>query len=124
RDRQSRCARPRSSRHLPVEQVHYRPPPATTLNLQLSLLSKPERQLVASVFNQRALPSEKQWSALPAPRQAAVLDASYELVRYRSLSDNLPRESTAPLSYQLLKERSRLPAVTAASRPEPPVRSE
>lgn len=104
-----------------VEQVHYRPSQATTLNHQLSLLSKPERQLVASVFNQRALPSEKQWSALPAPRQAAVLDASYELVRYRSLSDNLPRESTAPLSYQLLKERSRLAAVTAASRPEPPV---
>lgn len=103
-----------------VEDIHYRPAQATVLNHQLNLLDQSERQLVANIFNQSSLPTDERWAELPQPRQAAVLDAAYELIRYRTLSDRLPRERTAPLSYQLLKERSRIPATSSVNQPAPP----
>lgn len=108
-----------------VDSVHYRASQASQLRHRLRQLSPAEQVLAAGMFSRRQLPGPETLAPLPRDRQAAVLDAAYELTRYRTLVDKLPRNETAGLSYSLLKERARLPVrASQEPLPTPPVRDD
>ncbi len=92
-----------------VDDIFYRPSQATLVRSQLDQLSEDERTLAAHSFVAKAAPNHSELTQLAPERQAALLEATYQFTRYRALSDKLPRQETAGLSYALLQARSRTP---------------
>lgn len=108
-----------------VEEVHYRPSAATSVAHSLSSLPESHQTLAAAIANGYVAPSSDEMLALPPRERALVLDATYDYVRYRSEADNWPREIAAPLSHNLLRERSKIGSVAPLEKPpEPAVRDD
>ncbi|SOB77895.1 protein of unknown function [Marinobacter sp. LV10R510-11A] len=108
-----------------VEEVHYRPSAATSVAHSLSSLPESHQTLVAAIANGYVAPSSDEVLALPRRERAFVLDATYDYVRYQSEADNWPREIAAPLSHNLLRERSKIGSVAPLEKPpEPAVRDD
>src|SRR5690606_6911560 len=103
-----------------VEDIYYRPSQATLVHNQLDQLTADERTLAASSFAQREAPADTTMAPFAPERQAALLEATYQFTRYRTLSDKLPREETAGLAYSLLQARSRVPAQSPLVPPQTP----
>jgi hypothetical protein len=108
-----------------VSRVYYRPSAATSVAYQIDQLPEPQQQLAAAIANGYVAPDAPEVRALPEPEQAAVLDATYDYVRYQSEAEGWPRGYAAPLSHRLLMARSRIHgAVPKDTPPTPPVRDD
>jgi hypothetical protein len=102
-----------------IDSVYFRPSQATQLRNDLRQLNPSERNLVSLIDENHQLPDAEATAALTPDRRAAVLETAYELVRYRTQSDKLPRQATADLSYALLQARSKIPKSSGLR--EPPI---
>jgi hypothetical protein len=80
--------------------------------------------MASALANGYLQPDSPELMALNESDRAAVLDATYDYVRYQSEADNWPREFAAPLSHSLLRERSKLNAGYPSPPPEPAVRDD
>jgi len=108
-----------------VSSVYYRPSAATSVAYQLQQLPEAHRQMAAAIANGELAPDAAELRRLPAAEQAAILDATYDYVRYQSEAEGWPRDYAAPLSHRLLAERARLGEMPApAPVPVPPVRDD
>ncbi|ADE15592.1 conserved hypothetical protein [Nitrosococcus halophilus Nc 4] len=103
-----------------VDSVYFRPSQATELRHHLRQLSPSERNLAFSIHENHQLPDGEAIEALTPDRHAAVLETAYELVRYRTQSDKLPREVAADISYELLRARSKIPESSGLLAPPMP----
>ncbi len=101
-----------------VSEVNYRPSAATDVSYAIESLSDHEQQLAAAVANGYVTPEASEVTSLEPERQAQVLDATYDYVRYQSEAEGWPREFAAPLSHALLKRRSEIE--DAPPLPKPP----
>jgi hypothetical protein len=107
-----------------VDNVEYRASAATAVSHSLDSLSS-QQQLTASALANGYLQTDSpELMALNDTDRAAVLDATYDYVRYQSEADGWPRELAAPLSHSLLRERSKLNAGYPPPPPEPAVRDD
>ncbi|WP_417539080.1 DUF4105 domain-containing protein [Marinobacter sp.] len=108
-----------------VEKVHYRASAATAVAHSLDALPKPQQTLAAAIANGYVEPDSDEVLALPAQERAHLLDATYDYVRYQTEADSWPREVAAPLSHNLLRERSKIHGVVSLDEPpEPQVRDD
>ncbi len=100
-----------------VSDIYYRPSSATSVAYTLEQLTDRQRTLAAAIANGFVRPNADELQSMPPRERARLLDATYDYVRYQSEAEGWPREIAAPLSHQLLRERSRIDGVEA---PEPP----
>ncbi|MBW0147467.1 Lnb N-terminal periplasmic domain-containing protein [Marinobacter arenosus] len=108
-----------------VAGVYYRPSAATSVAYSLETLPDDHQTLAAAVANGYVEPGAEEVRVLSPEERAHVLDATYDYVRYQSEADGWPREFAAPLSHELLTERSRIDNAEApAPPPEPKIRDD
>ena len=108
-----------------VEEVYYRPSAATSVSHRIDLLQDDHQTLAAAIANGYVDADSPEVKALSDEQQARVLDTTYDYVRYQSEAEGWPREHAAPLSHDLLRERSRIRGVAAQSGPpEPAIRDD
>lgn len=108
-----------------ISEVGYRPSAATAVSYALDELPEDQQALAAELANDDLKPGAIAGKLPSTAQQAAVLDATYEYVRYQSEAEEWPREQVAPLSHSLLLARSQLPQTsTPPSPPEPEVRDD
>jgi hypothetical protein len=107
-----------------VDHVEYRASAATEISHSLDSLSAQQRLIASALANGYLKPSSPELMALNETGRAAVLDATYDYVRYQSEADGWPRDFAAPLSHALLRERSLLNAGYPPPPPEPAVRDD
>lgn len=108
-----------------VSDVYYRPSAATSVAYSLKALPDAHQTLAAAIANGYVAVESNEVRRLAPQQRAHVLDATYDYVRYQSEADAWPREFAAPLSHDLLTERSQIdnePAPTAP--PEPSIRDD
>ena len=91
-----------------VESVHYRPSAATEVSYAVDSLPDDHQTLAAAMANGYLEPSSPEVTSLPEKERAHVLDATYDYVRYQSEAAGWPREFAAPLSHDLLRQRSKI----------------
>lgn len=91
-----------------VADVEYRPSSATQVSHSLRQLDSSQRRLAGAIANGYVTVDGPEMQALESAGQAAVLDATYDYVRYQSEAAGWPREYAAPLSHDLLRSRSQL----------------
>jgi Domain of unknown function (DUF4105) len=101
-----------------VSDVHYRPSAATEVSYAIGQLPPDQQTLAAAIANGYVKPGASEVKTLSDAERARVLDTTYDYVRYKSEADGWPRDIAAPLSYQLLRERSDID--NAPTVPEPP----
>jgi len=104
-----------------VKEVHYRASAATSVAHSLAALPKSHQTLAAAMANGYVEPGSDEVLALPPRERARVLDATYDYVRYQSEADDWPREIAAPLSHNLLRERSKIDGVAPLEKPPEPL---
>ncbi|MDK9556592.1 DUF4105 domain-containing protein [Marinobacter sp. M216] len=108
-----------------VAGVYYRPSAATSVAYSLETLPDDQQTLAAAVANGYLAPGAEEVRALSPEERAHVLDATYDYVRYQSEAESWPREFAAPLSHELLTERSKIDnAAAPAPPPEPDIRDD
>ena len=107
-----------------VDNVEYRASAATAVSHSLGSLSSNQQLLASALANGYLQPNGQELMALNETDRAAVLDATYDYVRYQSEADGWPRELAAPLSHSLLRERSKLNAGYSPPPTEPAVRDD
>jgi hypothetical protein len=108
-----------------VSEVYYRPSAATSVAYSLDTLPDGHQTLAAAIANGYVAADAPEVRSLPPGERAHVLDATYDYVRYKSEADGWPREIAAPLSHDLLRERSRINGVAPPEAPpEPAVRDD
>ena len=100
-----------------VSEVYYRPSAATSVAYSLATLPDSQQTLAAAIANGYVAADAEAVIALTPEERAHVLDATYDYVRYQSEAEGWPREIAAPLSHDLLKERSK---IDEAAPPNPP----
>lgn len=101
-----------------VAEVVYRPSNNTRLRDRLARLD--DRELAAVQRLAAGDAPETVLHALPAERQAVLLEAAYALVRHEASDNDRPREASARRSRELLLARSRVEENTAAIDPPMP----
>ena len=108
-----------------VEDVYYRPSAATSVSHSIDSLPDDHQTLAAAIANGYVAADAPEVKALKDKEQARVLDTTYDYVRYQSEADGWPREHAAPLSHDLLRQRSRIRGVAAQDGPpEPAIRDD
>jgi hypothetical protein len=108
-----------------VEDVYYRPSAATSVSHRIDLLPDDHQTLAAAIANGYVDADAPEVKALSDEQQARVLDTTYDYVRYQSEAEGWPREHAAPLSHDLLRERSQIRGVAAQEGPpEPAIRDD
>ena len=107
-----------------VANVEYRPSAATSVSYSLESLGSQQQLIASALANGYLQPDSAELMALNEADRAAVLDASYDYVRYQSEADGWPRDFAAPLSHALLRERSKLIADQPGQPPRPLVRDD
>lgn len=108
-----------------VEEVYYRPSAATSVSHSIDSLPRDHQTLAAAIANGYVDADAPEVQALSDEQRARVLDTTYDYVRYQSEADGWPREHAAPLSHDLLRERSRIRGVAAQDgAPEPAIRDD
>jgi len=108
-----------------VKEVTYRPSSATKVTHAIESLPSEHRTLAAAIANGYVAADAQEVKALTDEERARVLDTTYDYVRYQSEADGWPREHAAPLSHNLLRERSRIRGVDASDGPpEPAIRDD
>jgi len=108
-----------------VEEVYYRPSAATSLSYRIDTLPDEHQTLSAAIANGYVAADATEVKALNDEERARVLDTTYDYVRYQSEAEGWPREHAAPLSHELLRERSQIRGVAAQSGPpEPAIRDD
>lgn len=107
-----------------VANVAYRASAATAVSHSLTSLSPPHQALAAALANGYLQPDSPELLALNENDRVAVLDATYDYVRYQSEAADWPRNYAAPLSHALLQERSKLDATPPIAPPRPEVRDD
>jgi len=108
-----------------VDKVFYRPSAATSLSHSIDSLPRDHQTLAAAIANGYVDADAPEVRALSDEERARVLDTTYDYVRYQSEADGWPREHAAPLSHNLLRERSRLRDVAVQDGPpEPAIRDD
>lgn len=112
-----------------VKQVRYRPSTATELRHKAAQLPEELHPVVLALaepgsFLAGSSPEgsspENQLAAMDDPTAAAALEAAFDLQRYRAQQQQLPRETVAGASLELLKLRSRIEAPSPFSTPPTP----
>ena len=108
-----------------VEEVNYRPSAATEVSHSIDSLPNDHQTLAAAIAYGYVAADAPEVKALSDEKRARVLDTTYDYVRYQSEADGWPREHAAPLSHDLLRERSQIRGVEAqAGPPEPAIRDD
>ncbi|WP_165855992.1 DUF4105 domain-containing protein [Marinobacter sp. JSM 1782161] len=108
-----------------VASIHYRPSSATVVEHYLEQLPPDERDLAADLADGERTVAAPAIQSLPDESRAHVLDATYDYVRYQAQEEDWPRDRAAPLSYDLLKARSRINDAPPLEQPaEPPIRDD
>lgn len=108
-----------------VEDVYYRPSAATSVSHRIDSLPDHHQTLAAAIANGYVDADAPEVQALSDEQRARVLDTTYDYVRYQSEADGWPREHAAPLSHDLLRERSQIRGVAAQDgSPEPAIRDD
>ncbi|AOY90373.1 hypothetical protein BKP64_18345 [Marinobacter salinus] len=108
-----------------ISSVHYRPSAATSVAYSLSSLPDSQQTLAAAVANGYVSADADELKRLTASERAHVLDATYDYVRYQSEAEGWPRDIAAPLSHELLQERSTIENVPPPETPpEPAIRDD
>lgn len=103
-----------------VASVHYRPSSATTVSYHLKQLPEADQRLAAQLTRGLITVDDPAVSDMPPEQRAHLLDATYEYVRYESEEGDLSRKKAAPLSYKLLRARSKIDNAEALSDPPTP----
>ncbi|TGN40535.1 Lnb N-terminal periplasmic domain-containing protein [Marinobacter confluentis] len=103
-----------------VADVTYRPSAATKVNHSIESLPDDHQTLAAAIANGYVDADAPEVKTLNDEERARVLDTTYDYVRYQSEADGWPREHAAPLSHDLLRERSRIRGVDAQEGPQEP----
>ncbi|WP_273207298.1 DUF4105 domain-containing protein [Marinobacter subterrani] len=103
-----------------VSDVYYRPSAATSVAYSLTNLPDGQQTLAAAIANGYVAADASEVTSLPPRQRAHVLDATYDYVRYKSEADGWPREIAAPLSHDLLRERSRIEGIPPPEKPPKP----
>ncbi|MDL0431615.1 DUF4105 domain-containing protein [Marinobacter sp. TBZ242] len=108
-----------------VEEVYYRPSAATNVTHSINALPDEHQTLAAAIANGYVDADAPEVRVLGDEERARVLDTTYDYVRYQSEADGWPREHAAPLSHDLLRERSQIRGVAARKGPpEPAIRDD
>jgi len=108
-----------------VEAIHYRPSAATSVSHSIESLPGDHQILSAAIAYGYVSADAPEVRALGDEERARVLDTTYDYVRYQSETDGWRREYAAPLSYDLLRERSQIRGVaTQNGPPEPAIRDD
>ncbi|MCM0613269.1 DUF4105 domain-containing protein [Marinobacter sediminum] len=103
-----------------VSTINYRPSAATSVAYSLSSLPDSQQTLAAAVANGYVAANADELQQLSARERAHVLDATYDYVRYQSEAEGWPRDIAAPLSHELLRERSSIDNVGSPEAPPKP----
>ncbi|MGQ0547736.1 MAG: Lnb N-terminal periplasmic domain-containing protein [Betaproteobacteria bacterium] len=102
----------------------YRPASATLIAQRLEAMSGEERRLTKELSLRSTGANDPRLAALPAARQAAILEASHDYVEYRRATGKPDVADPRALARELLLARSRVeapsqaPAVAAPARPD------
>lgn len=108
-----------------VDSVYYRPSAATNVSHRINALPDDHQTLAAAIANGYVDADAPEVQALNDEPRARVLDATYDYVRYQSEAESWPREHAAPLSHDLLRERSEIRGVAIQDGPpEPAIRDD
>lgn len=108
-----------------VREVNYRPSAATRVSHSIDALPDDHQTLAAAIANGYVAADAPEVKALNDEERARLLDTTYDYVRYQSEADGWPREHAAPLSHELLRERSRIRGVAGQDGPpEPAIRDD
>jgi hypothetical protein len=100
----------------------YRPASATLIAQRAASMSDEERRLTKELSVRSTGVNDPRLTALPAPRAAAVLEASHDYVEYRRASGKTDVADARLLARELLLARSRIDAPSQAPAPRPPAR--
>ncbi|QSP95039.1 DUF4105 domain-containing protein [Marinobacter salinisoli] len=103
-----------------VSEIHYRPSAATEVAYSLDNLPEHHRELAAALATGNLQAESSALAGLTDEQRARILDATYDYVRYQSEAEGWPREYAAPLSHDLLRERSTVEAAPDTPQPPPP----
>ena len=103
-----------------VNTVNYRPSAATRVSHAIEALPDDHQTLAAAIANGYVDADAPEVKALNDEERARVLDTTYDYVRYQSEAEGWPREYAAPLSHDLLRERSQIRGVEALKGPQQP----
>jgi hypothetical protein len=103
-----------------VANVHYRPSAATTVRYHLDQLPEAHHELAAELAEGNRAVDDPAVTSLAPGERAHLLDATYDYVRYQAQEGDLPREQAAPLSYELLRVRSKIDHAQALDDPPTP----
>lgn len=96
----------------------YRPAALTRLNHRLHHMSDTEQDISLGLALGEFDSDDVRLTALPAPRQALVLEAAQQYTVHQMQAGALPRDAAAPRALGLLRARAARPALDIA--PEPP----
>lgn len=108
-----------------VREVNYRPSAATRVSHSIDALPDDHQTLAAAIANGYVAADAPEVKALNDEKRARLLDTTYDYVRYQSEADGWPREHAAPLSHELLRERSQIRGVAGQDGPpEPAIRDD
>ena len=107
-----------------VNSVEYRASAATAVSYSLGSLNPQQQILAAALANGYLQPDSPELMVLNEADRAAVLDATYDYVRYQTEADGWSRDFAAPLSHSLLRQRSKLSASPPELPPTPSVRDD
>jgi len=108
-----------------VKAVNYRPSAATKVSYAIDALPDNQQTLAAAIANGYVDADAPEVKTLNDEERARVLDTTYDYVRYQSEADGWPREQAAPLSHDLLRERSQIRGVESLDGPpEPAIRDD
>ncbi|MDY6798063.1 MAG: DUF4105 domain-containing protein [Pseudomonadota bacterium] len=108
-----------------IESIHYRPSASTVVRHRLGSLPDDQQTIAGALANGYLSVDSPEISRLPETEAAALLDATYEYVRYQSEAEGWPREFAAPLSHKILVERSQIRNTPQPDPvPRPPVRDD
>ena len=103
-----------------VQSVHYRPSAFTRVRYALDQLPEHDQQLASAIADGYVSVYDTEVTSLAPAREANLLDASYDYVRYQTDAEGWPRDYAAPLSHDLLRARSQIDDSTPAPRPPTP----
>jgi hypothetical protein len=103
-----------------VRETQYRPSAATLLKSHAGELDRAGRWWAKTLAEGTMAAADPPLQSLPASRHAAVLETAYDWLRYRTLHERLPRETSAKTSYALLKARSELAESAGFTAPPTP----
>ncbi len=99
-----------------VSDIQYRPASASVVRYQLAQLSPQQQNAVEDFLTLDFAPS----GTLSTAEKAEALETAYELQRFRTIDEKLPREISAPVSFALLRERGEIDLLTNPRKPEAP----